>query len=101
MKLRTVVRLLSGVTVSSTWASYTDKEFDEARYAVGHMLIDTKVVYTLVQEVNLPGTDRNVYIPVRNIDMITIETTSDDNDTAGYGSGGLGRPEPHHLSSLV
>lgn len=82
MRLRTVVHLLSGSIITSTWAGYTDAEFGNARYAIGNSLTDLTLVYVCLEAGDPPSIEREVYIPVRNIDIITIETTSDDNTSA-------------------
>jgi hypothetical protein len=64
------------------WSSYTDAEFDTARNALGRALVDPTFVYVCLEAGDPPSIEREVYIPVWNIGTITIETTSDDNDTA-------------------
>lgn len=89
MKLRTVVHLLSGSIITSTWAGGTDEEFDHVREMIGRSLLDGTFV-GICPEADPPSVfssvikflAREVYIPVRNIDTITIETASDDSTAA-------------------
>lgn len=81
MNLRTVVHLLSGARIESTWQVVTDEEYDQARDNVGSVLCNLPGVFKCVEDDNPPSVEHEVYIPVRNIDTITIETTGDD-DTA-------------------
>ena len=83
MELRTVVWPLSGSVVRSTWHDYTDAEFDNIRFAIKRSLCDPTSVYTFLEDDDPPSVEREIHIPVRNIDTITIETTSDDSLTAG------------------
>jgi hypothetical protein len=81
MKLRTVVHLLSGSMIVSTWAVVTDKEFDGMRENTLMALSTPGMVYKCLEDDDPASVEHEVYIPVRNIDTITIETTSDDDPT--------------------
>lgn len=82
MKLRTVVYLLSGARIESTWEVVTDGEYDQARDNVGSVLCNpSNGVFKCIEGDDPPSVEREAYIPVRNIDTITIETTSDDDPT--------------------
>jgi hypothetical protein len=82
MKLRTVVHLLSGARIESTWASVTDKEFDDIRESTTKALNTPTTVFKCLKADYLTSVEYETYIPVRNIDTITIETTGDDDPTA-------------------
>ena len=82
MKLRTVVHLLSGARIESVWRVVTDAEFDETRDNTTSALINPVMVFKCLENDDPASVEREVYIPVRNIDTITIETTSDDDSVA-------------------
>lgn len=82
MKLRTVTHLLSGSTVTSTWVGFTDSEFDSLRDLIKDALMHQDYVFACIEASDPPSIECEVYIPVRNIDTLTIETTSDDSDSA-------------------
>jgi hypothetical protein len=84
MKLRTVVHLLSGARIESVWRVVTDEEFDDIREATAMALSTPSVIFKCLEDDDPASTEHEVYIPVRNIDTITIETTSDDPTTAIY-----------------
>jgi hypothetical protein len=67
--LRYVVLTLTGNTITSDWVTLTDSEFDEARDELDNMLTDPDHPYQVILE-----KDRGLaYVPVRNIEMITME----------------------------
>lgn len=80
MKLRTVTHLLSGSTVTSTWVGFTDSEFDSLRDLIKDVLMHQDYVFACIEASD--PIECEVYIPVRNIDTLTIETTSDDSNSA-------------------
>jgi hypothetical protein len=81
MKLRTVVHLLSGARVDSVWRVVTDEEFDQIRDGTEAVLCNQLGVLKCLADDDPPSVEYEIYIPVRNIDTITIETTSDDDPT--------------------
>lgn len=81
MKLRTVVHLLSGARIESTWEVVTNSEFDQARDNIGSVLCNQSGVFKCIEDADPATVEHEVYIPVRNIDTITIETTGDNDPT--------------------
>jgi phage gp45-like len=82
MKLRTVVHLLSGARVESVWRVVTDEEFDQIRDGTEAVLYNQPGVFKCLEDNDPANVECEVYIPVRNIDTITIETTSADDSIA-------------------
>jgi hypothetical protein len=81
MNLRTVVHLLSGARIESTWQVVTDKEYGDIRESTAMALSTPNMIFKCIEDDDPPSVEHEVYIPIRNIDTITIETTGDD-DTA-------------------
>jgi hypothetical protein len=81
MKLRTVVHLLSGSRIESVWRGVTDEEFDDIRESIAKVLSIPTMVYKCLEDDDPTNVEHEVYIPVRNIDTVTIETMGEDDTT--------------------
>lgn len=72
MKLRTELHLRRDITITSTWQSVTDEDFDSIKDMLLDRLQNGTGVIAVLTQVGI--TEREAYVSVPRIDYIIVET---------------------------